>query len=156
MRHRPTVNWRGREPVPLTVDAVLKLALILGGVKVAFRVPDESVAILTLRPLNSGNDPLSVTAHWFLGWAFLNADRSDEAIQQLSKAVELDPNSAWARTFLERVMHFKSRRGDTPVACVAGWQARATQSRSAPSQATRVSPLRRGRASPSGKMHDTL
>ena len=47
-------------------------------------------------------------------------------------------------------------RGDTPVACVAGWQARATQSRSAPSQATRVSPLRRGRASPNGKMHDTL
>src|SRR5437773_6560292 len=33
-------------------------------------------------------DPLSVTARWCLGWAFLSAGRGDEAIEQISKAME--------------------------------------------------------------------
>jgi tetratricopeptide (TPR) repeat protein len=42
-----------------------------------------------------------------LGWAFLNASRSEEAIEQMSKAVELDRTSTWARTFLKRAYLIK-------------------------------------------------
>jgi adenylate cyclase len=47
-------------------------------------------------------DPLSVSAHWFLGWGAIYAGRSDEAIGFFSKAIELDPTNPWTRWFLGR------------------------------------------------------
>jgi adenylate cyclase len=47
-------------------------------------------------------DPLSVSAHWFLGWGAIYAGRSDEAIGFFSKALELDPDNPWTRWFLGR------------------------------------------------------
>ena len=52
-------------------------------------------------------DPLSFSAHWFIGWGALYADRGDEAIAEFSKAAELDPNNPWVRWFLGRAYLFE-------------------------------------------------
>ena len=52
-------------------------------------------------------DPLSVAAHWFIGWGAIYAGRYDEAMAHFSKAAELDPNNPWTRWFLGRSYLFK-------------------------------------------------
>src|SRR5262245_18830034 len=45
-------------------------------------------------------DPLAVNMKWHIGYTLYFARRHDEAIQQLQKTLELDPNYAWAHRFL--------------------------------------------------------
>src|SRR5262249_39986418 len=62
-------------------------------------------------------DPLSASLIFNLGQRLCCIRAYDRALQQLQKALELDPNFIWAHVYLAQVFAWKGRYEDSLAAC---------------------------------------
>jgi TolB-like protein len=62
-------------------------------------------------------EPLSASLSFHLGWSLYYIRAYDRALEQLEKALEVDPDFVWAHIFLAEVFAWKARYEESLAAC---------------------------------------
>ena len=62
-------------------------------------------------------DPLSTSLSFYVGQGLYYIREHDRAVEQLQKALELDPDFVWAHIFLAEVFGWKARYDESLAAC---------------------------------------